>query len=119
MTLQECYTQLGGNYEDAVNRLMNEKLVQRFLFKFIEDPTMNKLLQAVDEKNIEDSFVAAHTLKGVAANLALSSLQKSASDLTEQLRDRSHEADSELLKVVVDTYEQNISTIKKYKESVF
>lgn len=35
MTLKECYDALGGNYEDTVRRLYNEKLlVEKFLFKF-------------------------------------------------------------------------------------
>ena len=33
MTLKECYDALGGNYEDTVRRLYNEKLVEKFLFK--------------------------------------------------------------------------------------
>ena len=31
MTLKECYDALGGNYEDTVRRLYNEKLVEKFL----------------------------------------------------------------------------------------
>lgn len=30
MTLKECYDALGGNYEDTVRRLYNEKLVEKF-----------------------------------------------------------------------------------------
>lgn len=41
MTLKECYDALGGNYEDTVRRLYNEKLVEKFLFKFEEDPRIS------------------------------------------------------------------------------
>ena len=30
MTLKECYDALGGNYEDTVRRLYNEKLVESY-----------------------------------------------------------------------------------------
>ena len=43
MTLKECYDALGGNYEDTVRRLYNEKLVEKFLFKFEEDPSFENL----------------------------------------------------------------------------
>lgn len=118
MTLQECYSLLGGNYEDALSRLMNERLVQKFLIRFIDDPTMDSLLLAVETHDIEKSFVSAHTLKGVAANLALSSLHMRASELTEQLRNRMNEADPTLLNNLMEVYSKNIETIKQYMQSV-
>lgn len=113
MTLQECYAQLEGDYDDARRRLMNEKLMQRFLIKFLDDPTMNALIKAVEEHDIDASFYAAHTLKGVSANLALTALQKSSAQLTDQLRSREHEADAELLAVVKEKYELAIAAIKQ------
>lgn len=113
MTLQECYAQLEGDYDDARRRLMNEKLMQRFLIKFLDDPTMNALLKAVEEHDIDASFTAAHTLKGVSANLALTALQKSSAVLTDQLRSREKEADAELLAAVKEKYELAVATIKQ------
>lgn len=69
MTLKECYDALGGNYEDTVRRLYNEKLVEKFLFKFEEDPSFENLKKALEEENLEAAFRAAHTLKGVAQNM--------------------------------------------------
>ena len=37
MTLRDCYAQMGGNYDDAVSRLMNESLMERFMKKFAEE----------------------------------------------------------------------------------
>lgn len=118
MTLQECYTQLGGNYDDAKHRLMADKIVQKFLIRFIDDPSMDALLSAVEENDREKSFVAVHTLKGVAANLALTALQKSASALTEQLRSRQNDPDIKLLQELKEVYAQNINTIKEYQQSL-
>lgn len=74
MTLKECYARMNGSYEDAKLRLMMDSMVERFMFKFLEDDTMENLRSAVAERNIPDSFRAAHTLKGVAANLAFTEL---------------------------------------------
>ena len=65
MTIQECYTKLKGNYEDAVRRLSSDNLIERFMLMFPKDTTMQALRAAVAEGNIEESFRAAHTLKGL------------------------------------------------------
>lgn len=88
MTLKECYDALGGNYEDTVRRLYNEKLVEKFLFKFEEDPSFENLKKALEEENLEAAFRAAHTLKGVAQNMGFDNLAESSSVLTEALRSR-------------------------------
>ena len=35
MTLQEFYAATGGGYEDALGRLHSERLVQKFVLKFL------------------------------------------------------------------------------------
>ena len=38
MTLQDLYTQIGGDYEGVLGRLMNsERMVQKFVLKFLAD----------------------------------------------------------------------------------
>ena len=61
MTLQECYTALGGNYDDAISRLRSERLVTKFVVKFLDDDSCALLLRSMDEKNYEEAFRAAHT----------------------------------------------------------
>ena len=51
MTLQECYTALGGNYDDAISRLRSERLVTKFVVKFLDDDSCALLLRSMDEKN--------------------------------------------------------------------
>lgn len=115
MNTQEVYTQLHGSYNDAKSRLMTDKLIEKFLLKFFNDPTYQQLLDAVAASNIEESFRAAHTLKGVAANLGFTELQQNASALTEQLRDRQNTADEQLLSAVTASYELVIDTINSNK----
>lgn len=115
MTLKECYERMHGSYEDAKHRLMMDSMVERFMFKFLEDDTMESLRRAVTEKNIPDSFRAAHTLKGVAANLAFTELQEKASALTEQLRPQAVQADAALLADVEKAYALVVDTINAYK----
>ena len=47
MTMQECYTAIGGNYEAVLGRLHSEALIQRFTLKFLEDQSYLQLKQAL------------------------------------------------------------------------
>ena len=81
MKLNEFYTAVDGNYEDAMERLQNEMFVGKFLRMLPRDGSMMLL-----EKAMADAFRAVHTLKGIALNLSLTKLAAACSQLTEALR---------------------------------
>lgn len=65
----------GADIPGAIERFMgNEALYMKFLTKFLEDKTYSELMQAYSSENIEEIFRAAHTFKGVTANLGLNML---------------------------------------------
>lgn len=75
------------NYENVLHRFMdNEGLLVKFLLKFVEDATYSRLREAIASKDAEQSFKEAHTLKGVAANLGLTTLEEVSHQMTELLR---------------------------------
>lgn len=113
MTVQECYEALHGNYADAKSRLMSDKLITKFALKFPGDPSMDTLRAAVANGNREEAFRAAHTLKGVAANLAFTELSQSASVLTEQLRSLQNDPDPALVDDLEQKYALVIATLKQ------
>ncbi|MBR3367775.1 MAG: Hpt domain-containing protein [Lachnospiraceae bacterium] len=86
MTVQECYTISGGDYEAAIGVFRREERICRFLRMFPEDPSFGELEEAMASEDAERAFHAVHTLKGVAANLYLTALHRAASDVTELLR---------------------------------
>lgn len=114
MTIQECYKAIGGNYEDVLRRLHNEALIQKFTLKFLEDPSYQLLKQALKDKNYEDAFRSAHTLKGVCQNLSFDRLYEVSNELTELLRDRTGEQPGipEAMEKVTEVYELMIEEIK-------
>lgn len=117
MTINECYTKLHGDYAEAKTRLMNDKLIERFILKFPDDPSMDALREMIEAGDNAAAFRAVHTLKGVAANLAFTQLFRDASNLTEQLRDLQHSADPELYRILQQTYDMVIDTLAEYKAS--
>ena len=115
MTMRECYEAIGGNYEDVLGRLRSEALIQRFTLKFLEDPSYLQLKQALENKNYEDAFRSAHTLKGICQNLSFDRLYEVSNELTELLRDRTgaQPGISKAMEKVTEVYERMIEEIKK------
>ncbi len=118
MTLQECYSAIGGDYQSVVGRLMNERIVQKFVFKFLDDSSYDHLIRAMEEKNYSEAFLAAHTMKGVCQNLSFNSLGDSSSRLTEALRGGKSEEYQELLELVKGDYERTVLAIRELQAGV-
>ena len=66
MSLEECYDALGGNYKAVLGRLSSERIVKKFVLKFLNDQSYVLLEQSMQDKNYEEAFRAAHTIKGSA-----------------------------------------------------
>lgn len=86
MNVKEFYIKIGGNYDEALSRLMNDSLIEKFVLKFANSDYISGVKNAIDAKNYDDLFFQAHTLKGVALNLAFTRLGASASALTDYVR---------------------------------
>ena len=48
MTIEECYAALGGNYQQALGRLMNDALIKRFVLKFPSDKSYDNMVAAIN-----------------------------------------------------------------------
>ena len=111
MTIRECYGELGLDFDAVLSRLVNEKLVQKFALKFLDDPSFQNLKDALYSKDVETAFRAAHTLKGVCLNLGFDNLYKASFDITEKLRGRDTEGCEELLAKVEEQYNNTVDAI--------
>ena len=120
MTIQECYQALGGNYDDVVKRLLNFSLVKRFITKFLQDDSFEKLSASIRDGRREEAFRAAHTLKGVCQNLGFGKLLASTEKLTELLRPETDvvpEGAAALLEEVTRDYAETTTAIRTYLET--
>lgn len=116
MTLQECYAALGGNYDDAISRLRSERLVTKFVVKFLDDDSCALLLRSMDAENYEEAFRAAHTIKGVCQNLSLDKLQASSSRLCESLRHGYTPESDALAEEVRADHSQTVAAIQAFQK---
>ena len=115
MTMQDCYKAIGADYDDVLGRLRSERLIQKFVLKFLDDGSFQLLCDSMAAGDLDTAFRASHTIKGVCANLGFSRLGASSHDLTEALRARDGAAAAGLLDQVKADYEQTAAAIQAYK----
>jgi len=118
MDLKECYQWLEGDFDEVLSRLHSEKIIRRFIFKFLDDASFFMLRESMTNQNKEEAFRAAHTLKGVCQNLSFTLLYHSAEQMTEALRESDCEKASEIFHAVSRDYDKTVNAIKKYKDFV-
>lgn len=114
MTIKSLYEAVGGDYKDVVKRLISEEFAAQLALGFLDDDGFSSLEKAMKNRNAEDAFRAAHTLKGVALNLGFKNLGESASELTEVLRKRTFDGADELFEKVRADYAVVISALRSY-----
>ena len=121
MTLQELYSEIGGNYDQAVSVLRVDKLIDKHIRRFIENGVVENLLEAGKTMNPNDLFERGHAVKGVCANLGLSKLSELASEITDDFRPGNQrklsDAEvSEKLREIEELYKKTVDGIKSYEE---
>lgn len=100
MTLEECYTAMGANYQDVLKRFYKSDMIRRFVKMFLQDDSFRLLTDAMAKQDVKEAFRAAHTLKGVCLNLGFDNLSSPAVALTEILRAGTFEGAAEQYAIV-------------------
>lgn len=118
MTVIECYEKIGGDYENAMSRFKNEALVKRFLPMFLSDPSFQELTAALEKGDAGTAFRAAHTLKGVTANLSLAKLNSVSVEITEMLRAEELIRAKEYFPNVKEAYDTVFEAITQLKNEI-
>lgn len=113
MNINECYQAMGADYEEVFGRLRSERLITKFVLKFPGDPSFSQLQSTLEEKNVEEAFRAAHTLKDVAQNLGFTPLYEATATLTEVLRAGNLPEDDNMMNAVAKEYERTVAAIEQ------
>ena len=83
------------NEEEGKKRVMNNgKLYARLLTKFKTDTNLDTLVAFAEAQDWEKAQGAAHTIKGIAANLSLTELFNQSLDVETQIKGKSLKPES-------------------------
>lgn len=115
MSLKDCYAAMNGNYEEVLGRLRSEKIVTKFVLKFLNDNSYELLCSSIKEENAEEAFRAAHTIKGISQNLGFLGLYESSNEMAELLRNGWDPKAIDMLPQVESNYKTTIAAIEILK----
>lgn len=102
---------LGVDATRAIERFCgNSELYLKFLNKFPDEKTFAELVKVVQEGDLKSAENAAHTLKGVAANLGLNCLATKCNDYI--LSIRAGAPDDSMYDDLVTEYDKAVFAIK-------
>lgn len=119
MTIQELYTEVGGNYTNVKTALLSDRIIEKYVLRFREVTCFAELTTQIATHHQEASFRAVHALKGICQNIGFVNLQRSASELTELLRPENAlhptvEQMDRLFAQVKTDYDATLAAVEKY-----
>lgn len=91
---REIFSAYGADYDSTMTRFVNNQAMYlRLLRMFFKDENLTLLGNALEVSGYRKAFEAAHTLKGVAANMGLTPFFDKVCEIVEPLRAGSADID--------------------------
>jgi len=91
----------------------NADLYEQFLLRFPADDTFGKIGPAFDKGDMDEALAAAHTLKGVSANLGMTRLYKACSDTVSLIRAKDPEKAKQSYAEIKKAYDEVCALINE------
>ncbi len=115
MTLKECYSSFGGDFDSVLLRLSREQLVEKFVYKFLDDKSFHLFKTSMENKDYVEALRAVHTLKGICQNLSFTKLYESSNITTLALKENDYQKAAESMPQLSEDYHLIINAIKVYQ----
>ena len=114
MNIQEFYASIDENYENVSSRMMgNQKLVEKFVRKFLDDPTYQQIEEAVEKMGYEEILRTTHTMKGIASNLEFTHLQQKSAKAVDMIRAGQQDEVLPVIDEIKKEYQKVVEQIQK------
>ena len=117
MNLKDCYIKFGGDFDEVMGRLRREQIVQKFMYKFLDDKSFHLFEASVENKDYEEALRAVHTLKGICQNLSFTRLFESSSLVTNALKENDWDKAIDMMPKLSEDYYETINVIRDFKNS--
>lgn len=114
MNIQEFYASIDENYENVSSRMMgNQKLVEKFVRKFLNDPTYEQIKEAAAKVDYDEILRTTHTMKGIASNLEFTHLQEKSAKAVDMIRAGKQEDVLPVIDEIEKEYQKVVENIQK------
>lgn len=117
MNVKDCYMKFGGDFDGVMGRLRREQLVEKFLYKFLDDKNFDLFKAAMEAQDYDEALRAVHTLKGICQNLSFTDLFESSSRITNALKEKNYSEAMDTAPQLSKDYYQIIHAVEEYKGS--
>ena len=109
-------TELGINYEEAMNRFMgNESLYGSLVPRVVEEIENNPVLCYMERQDWDTALKNAHMLKGATGNLSMTPLYEGYAKVVSLIRENRMEESKERLLELLPIQEKIVECIRKYQ----
>ena len=115
MTIEQLYNEIGSNYQDVLLRMSSQRIVIKFVKRFMDDNTFNELTDGINIGDFEQTYRSVHTLKGICLNLSFDILANYCSILNEYLR-TVNKLDDNVYMLYENIKEEYLKVFSKIKE---
>lgn len=118
MSAVDLLKDLNIDSEETLKRFGNNMdILERFILKFPEDSTFQKLENALEVRDFELVERSAHTLKGLASNLGFSALSQYASACVTAVRENAYSRLPDAFGDTKTEYERIIHVLNEYEKN--
>lgn len=108
------YESLSINHDETLRRFSgHEGIFLKFLKKFPDEPTFAELKTAAGENDFAKIETAAHTLKGIAGNLGITSVFDASSELVNAVRAKEYDKVPALFENLSQIYDNICNIIRQ------
>lgn len=116
MSFFELLDELGIEISPTLARFGGmEKVLEKFLLKFPEDETFQRIRSANIEHSLEDLERNVHTLKGLSGNLGLSRISTLCAECLTYIRKKDIRSFNRRFPDLQEEYQQAVDNIKRYR----
>lgn len=118
--LAENLSKYGIDYNEALDRVDGcVELYEKLAFKYLDDSHYVDLVAAMEVKDFDEAYKAAHALKGIAGNLSFKDLYISSAEVSEALFQGEYQAAEKLLPQVEQAHEKVLEGLEKWSNGQF
>lgn len=118
MTLQQCYLEFGGNYEETLRRIRKEEIMEQLLDVFRKQNYIVNIRESLLNDDRKRALKYLQILRGESQNLGLQLQQKPMDELGELLKGKASQEQIHIHLINIQKeYDKVVECLNRYFDS--